>query len=190
MNNIITSKPVKVYNTGMIKDSSPTKTISLPEPTIWPVKEIHFANSLIERGIVNNKPITHLQLHKLMYFVYGYYLVRHNAKIGDTLFQAWDMGPVVEMIYQVMRGFGTRPITKYCEEFDPKGFILRAYVIGKDDINFHKVLDEVWDKYSHLSASQIIKATHRPGGAWSHARSGVLAHLKLEDIRNEFSDAA
>ncbi len=153
------------------------------------ISSIHFANSIIDKGIEADNPVTHLHLHKLMYFVYGYYLARHNTQIGKTKFQPWEMGPVVELIYQVMRGSGSGPITRYCEEFDPKDNKLMAYVVSKNESKFHEILDEVWDKYRHLSPNRIIKESHLSGGAWEKAREGAWAHLKVKHIMKDFDYA-
>lgn len=157
------------------------------EANIINVNVICFANTIIDKGLEENNPVTHLHLHKLMYFVYGYLLVRHNKKIGATEFQPWDAGPVVELIFQVMRGTGSEPITRYCEEFDHKKIKLTAYVIDKKEVSFHQILDEVWNKYRNLSANHIIRESHLPGGAWAKARSESLAHLSEEHIKEEFA---
>ncbi len=179
-----------MYNSSMSTQPIQTVNNNLSDPEILNVNIIHFANSIIDRGIQEKNLVTHLYIHKLMYFVYGYYLARHNTKVGETEFQPWDMGPVVELVYQVMRGAGSGPITRYCEEFDPMDNKLTAYVIDKNEIKFHEILDEVWDKYRHLSPNRIIKESHLSGGAWEKARARSSGILDISNIKEEFNYTA
>ncbi len=153
------------------------------------ISSIHFANSIIDKDIEADNPVTHLHLHKLMYFVYGYYLARHNTQIGKTKFQPWEMGPVVEIVYQVMKSFASSPINQYCEEFDHKDNALKPYVVSSVFEDFHVVLDEVWNKYSHFSVNQVIRENRLPGGAWSKAKANIARYLDVDDIRKDFDYA-
>ena len=190
MNNIITSEQVKVYNNGMSAQIAQTEAIAknagLADLRTWSFSQIAFANTIVKKGLEDGKPINNLYLQKLMYFVYGYALVRNNVKIESTLFQPWDMGPVVANTFQVMLGFGASPITEYCKEFDPTDFFLKSFTVTRDNVELHKIIDEVWVNYRKLRLSDIESEVKQPGGAWHKARIAHKAHLDIADIREDF----
>ncbi len=190
MNNIITSKPVKVYNTGMSAQIAQAEAIAkntgLADLKTWSFSEIHVANTLIQKGIEEGNPVTHKRLHMFIYLVYGYVLVHHNTKIGEFLFQPWDQGPTVDRVYQAMKVFGSQPITYYCEEFDPTDFYLREFIIAKKRLDIHQVIDEAWGKYRKLKLYEIASDLHHRGSAWHKARIAHKLHLDIADIREDF----
>ena len=152
------------------------------------MKEMLYANSLIYRGIQENNPITQLHLHKLMYMVQGYYLCRSQGEsLGNKMFQPWDMGPVMPEIYQHLKSFGPKPITNYCYGFDPGTFRNVASMVGGEDEVFHKILNEVWLKYRHLSVHDLINLTHQKDGGWDRARQARIMYIRDIDIKEEFT---
>lgn len=149
-------------------------------------RDISFANTLIVRGVKEGLPLTNLHLQKLMYIVYGYCLVRHKIKPGGVKFQPWDLGPVVESVYNITHGFGSRGINDYCTEFDPVEQNLKYNVIAKEQTDFYVTFDEAWKKYRHRNVWHLVKFTHQPGFAWDKARRAHAKYLKVKDIEEEY----
>ena len=190
MNNIIASEQVKVYNTGMSAQIAQTEAIAknadLSDLKTWEASELVFANSLIQKGLKERKLINHTRLHRMLYLVYGYALVRHNARIGEFLFQPWDLGPAVERVFQAIQGYGAQPIDDYCKEFDPTDYQLKSLGVDKDYVEFYQIVDEVWSKYHKRKLLDISDEIKQPGGAWHKARIAHKPHLDIADIREEF----
>lgn len=63
----------------------------------------------------NKKKITHLQLHKIAYFAFGYLIQNNYDDIAKSLyeteqFEAWLYGPVLPNVYEKFKSFNNLPI--------------------------------------------------------------------------------
>lgn len=75
-----------------------------------------FANHIIAVAKENNRPITNLQLQKVMYFTFRIsrdeHLVENHylREMYDEKFEVWQFGPVIRSQYERFRGFASEPI--------------------------------------------------------------------------------
>lgn len=118
-------------------------------------KAIDISNFFIGKGV------SHLKLHKLLYYSQLWYFVKHKTLLFDDTIKAWMYGPVVESVWQRFR------YTKK-NNLIPNNKIEKSY-IGK--VNNH--LSEVWEAYGHLSGADLIELTHSEK-PWKAARIGIL----------------
>ncbi|EQC44971.1 PF13274 family protein [Bacteriovorax sp. BSW11_IV] len=115
---------------------------------------IYFLN----RSIDEKKYLTPIQVMKLCYFAHGYKLAIDNQPLVDEVVQAWKYGPVFKDLYQVLKIYGNRRITKlpdvlsYGEEIDA------------DD---SEILDAVYESLSDMDGMDISDLTHEEGTPWS-----------------------
>lgn len=63
----------------------------------------------------NRKRITHLQLHKVTYFTFGYLIREKYNEMAESLyknnrFEAWKYGPVIPEIYDEFKMYTSTPI--------------------------------------------------------------------------------
>ena len=56
------------------------------------------------------RPVTNLDLQKIIYFLHGQYLVSTEAPLVGGYFEAWEYGPVHPMLYNSLRHLGNRPV--------------------------------------------------------------------------------
>lgn len=112
-----------------------------------------------------NNDLTNLKLQKILYFAQAEYLKRFNKKLFEDEIEAWQYGPVVKNVYEWLKGCGAFAIT----EMDVK--LYDVEIIPKD---IERFLDEIWNKYSEISAWGLVKRTHKAGSAWSKTyRNGM-----------------
>jgi len=130
------------------------------------------ANRLLEHAFESGKPVTPLQLVKLAYISHGWYLAITG---GDPLLrdavEAWKYGPVVPGIYHAVKKFKAQPITEKIKDFvfEPgREMVFRAPSMPQsaDAELASKVIDRVWEVYSHFSGPQLMQLTHAPGTPW------------------------
>ena len=80
------------------------------------------ANSLIEKGRDANRPLTPLQIIKLVYFCHGWMLGLYHKPLIEQDVEAWLYGPVVAEVYRGLKKYGGHPVTTTMdvpkEEFD------------------------------------------------------------------------
>ena len=123
------------------------------------------ANSLLELSFADDKFISPLKLQKLLYFVHKEYLKRNNGvPLITEQFHAWDYGPVLPTVYHAFKPFGSKSITKFMAEYG------EVHIISEKNKIFKAALEDVWERYSDLTAQRLVDLTHVKGGAWEAAR--------------------
>ena len=141
------------------------------------------ANYFLDLADKEGKEITPLQIQKLVYISYGWYLaIADEQLIDDEYIEAWDYGPVFPSLYLEFKNFGSDPITGRAEDFDVsddyeiKGIIVPS--IPKEDIVTRTFLDKIWEVYGGYDGGQLVSLTHADGSPWDQIRK------KEEKMRN------
>ena len=136
------------------------------------------ANYFLEKAEQEGKPITPLQIQKLVYIAYGWYLaIADEQLIDDEYIEAWDYGPVFPSLYLEFRHFGRDQIKGRAKDFELSE---DREVIGEfepsveddlDNAEFVKTfLDRIWEIYGDYSGGQLVTLTHAEGTPWDQAR--------------------
>lgn len=73
-------------------------------------KPIAVANYIINCGNELNKPVSNLQLQKIMYFAQGEFLAKYDQPLIDGQFSRWQYGPVLREVYSIFKYNGPLPI--------------------------------------------------------------------------------
>lgn len=76
---------------------------------------IDVANYIVWRANAMQKPITHLKLQKLLYYVVAKYLQQYNHYLITENIVKWQYGPVVKSVYHQFKILGSAPITELSE---------------------------------------------------------------------------
>lgn len=126
----------------------------------------------VAKYFLYKKPLTHKQLHKLLFFAYLEYLQKNNTdvnhltnKLFENQFQAWVHGPVYAPIYPIYADFGSSLIELFGEDVSI-------------DKNIAEFLDSILDKYN-FDGDELENLSHEVL-AWKKARNG----LSYWDISN------
>ena len=137
------------------------------------------------------QPVSNLALQKIVFFCHVWSLVDHRRPLVRHHFEAWKHGPVLQYLYREFKEFGDDPIEKRATRVDK--------MTGKRetaDYTFDKETEELLNRvvafYGRLSASQLRKISHVPGGPWERAWNhdgNVNPGMKLENenISNFYS---
>jgi len=112
----------------------------------------HVARILIELAEqdrdVDQEPMTHMRLQKLLYYVQGWSLARRGQKAFDDRLEAWEHGPVVPVVYRQLKGSGKKPID------------LDQLEEGEIDSDLKAFIASVWSDYRSHSAIRLRGMTH------------------------------
>ncbi|MGN0273000.1 MAG: Panacea domain-containing protein [Lachnospiraceae bacterium] len=110
------------------------------------------ANYIIDKCSKMEKPISNLQLQKVLYFTW----IEYYKRTGKTLFLddicAWQFGPVIPTVYYEYCSYGGRPINVMCQ----------SELLPQDE----KILDGIIDKYVDIPVNVLVNMTHEKGTAW------------------------
>lgn len=120
-------------------------------------------------------PLTHMQLHKLLYYAQGWTLVDSDRPLFDDEIQAWRHGPVVSAMYPAFVDYGSNPIAWH-EARDDQSLTARD----------RQQVEYAWRSYGRYSAWRLREMTHIEP-PWRDARAGLPDSAKSRAV---ITDAA
>ena len=119
------------------------------------------ANEFIQRALEAEKPLTPMQIQKLVYFAHARMLALHGTGLIHQEFRAWPHGPVIESLYEDLkryRGGGVLEVIPMVEQ-------------GCLSSRENDIVKWAFDRYSPLSAWVLSELSHAPGGPWARAKA-------------------
>ncbi len=140
---------------------------------------IVIASYFINRGIEDNRPITPMQVLKLVYISYGWYIGLSGNLLFEEKVEAWTYGPVIPSVYYRFKAYGRNAIDRPCEDGG-----------GIDDEEITKFLDKIWSKYSGLSGLHLSELTHREGTPWKKAIDQNRKYIDPNQVREHYRKLA
>lgn len=117
-------------------------------------------------------PITNTKLQKLLYFVQGSYLAKHNKKAFEDNIIAWKYSPVVKDIYYKYSLYGAEPIITV-KKYDSKISLMLTNAI-----------DIVLESFLDVNQTDLIEETIKPGSPWSY--TDIDDVILVDDIKDYF----
>lgn len=134
------------------------------------------AKYVIEKCRKLGRPISNLQLQKILYYIQGFFLAVYDRALFSEPIYAWKLGPVVPEVYHEYNYFGADPILNGDESFDLNGRL------SSDAI---ELIDAVIDNKSRKTAWQLVDDTHKED-PWKYARQSDI--IDINSIRSYFSN--
>ena len=109
---------------------------------------LNIAKYIINKCIEIGRPISNLQLQKILYYVQGAYIENTN---GDLLFgddiEAWQYGPVIPSVYYEFNIYSSSNISNKQEDIDVEERI-------------KEIIDPIIKDKSSLDAWTLVNNTH------------------------------
>jgi len=118
--------------------------------------------------------LTNLKLQKILYYAQAESLNSDNKKLLFTdQIEAWQYGPVINDVYQWLKGCGAYPIS--------------AFDIGIDTTSISKTVKDdlltIWEEYSKYSAGYLVDKTHEEGSPWKRCyqsgKSNIIPNVEV-----------
>ncbi len=153
------------------------------------------ANEFIRRALADRRPLTQMQLQKLVYIAHGWNLAINGMPLTIDRPQAWEYGPVYRDLYRSLSRYGRNPVSQEIANGDTT---LGAYDVGPEadapalatfSDEEQAVIDRVYSSYSKYHAYQLSALTHREGTPWTQIYSdgnGKFSEIPNEMIREHF----
>jgi uncharacterized phage-associated protein len=117
----------------------------------------------VKRAIKEHNYLTQMKLQKMVYIAHGYHLAKYGEPLIDDQVQAWKFGPVVPVIYQDYKLYGSNLITD-------TGLIKYSDFDQMEDSNISEsakdAIDFTWKLTYKLSAAKLSDWTHIDGSPW------------------------
>lgn len=134
---------------------------------------MEIAKYIIDKCTREKKPISNLQLQKILYYIQREFLQQGLRAFSEEI-EAWQFGPVVPVVYKQYCGFGAMPI--------------RMQYNIKIESNHLKIIDTIIEKKRQLNPWDMVSDTHSSGKAWDLVYRGGLGDHQVipqELIRNK-----
>ena len=128
------------------------------------------ADDILKLAKRRDMVLTPMQLMKLVYIAYGWYLAIYNAKLFDDRIEAWKYGPVIPNLYHVTKHFGGNII--------PHDLIANSPVSNPD---LEKFLDSIVKNYGDFSGIALSNLTHRQGTPWQQVCRPDVLGIQIPD---------
>lgn len=135
---------------------------------------IDIADFMVQECLKKDRPTTNMKLQKMLYFAWIEYYKKNKEWLFTDNFLAWKLGPVVYEVYAQYRVFGAMPITYVRDRKGRKN-------LPDDVISF---LEQYVNRNKDVSGSQLVRESHRAGGAWAHVHDDSKSNVEIpfEDI--------
>lgn len=129
-------------------------------------KATAIAKRFLELAQAEGMRLSNMKLQKLVFFSQVVSMKMFNAPLHENNSLAWDFGPVVQELYDVVHRFSTK---------DRKTFSLDEADFAEAFKNEEKIEDSdvlgitmaVWNRFKGWTAFQLSNLTHRPGSPWA-----------------------
>ena len=129
------------------------------------------ANEFIARAHRDNKPLTQMQVQKLVYISHGWNLAINGEPLTDDGIYAWDYGPVYPDLWDSLKVYGKRPVERKIKVRDYGFGILQPD--AEEEVTARglseqsrAVIDKVYESYSDFKAFQLSALTHQSDTPW------------------------
>lgn len=121
---------------------------------------VQIANAFVMQGLQHGKPLTHMQVQKLVYIAHGYYLALTGRPLLNELVSAWKYGPVIPGMYDAFKNYGNKAISATA---------MSPYGATPLDPQAVSVINAVFNFYGDKDGIELSTLTHMPGTPWSQA---------------------
>lgn len=121
----------------------------------------NIAAAIVQKAIDEGKPITQMQVQKMVFFAHGYNLAKRDLPLIKEEFQAWKFGPVVPIIYNDYKLYGKYPISSFDMVWSYN--VKHLENLGEDALD---AISYTWKATNHLSATELSAWTHKNGSPW------------------------
>ena len=137
------------------------------------------ANRLLALAEDAGRPLTPMQLIKLVYLCQGWMLGMNGRPLFSEPVEAWAYGPVIRSVYDAVRQYRDQPISQNLPA-EPAEF---------DEVE-SDIIEQTFEQYGHLAGIALSTLTHQPGSPWSitHERLGRNATISNDLIQDHFAN--
>ena len=125
-------------------------------------------------GIECRWRVSNLKMQKILYLAHLDYMGKHNERLVESPFEAWNYGPVQPDLYHKLKRFGARNV--------------RDVFFGEEPLTEGDEFDVLrrMSKLRHVTSGVLIAVTHIGGGGWLRTRNLGMDVIPDNFIREEY----
>lgn len=152
----------------------------LDEGGITMVKAQDLAKYIITKCTLDGKPISNLQLQKILYFVQGAFYYRLEHPIFDDPIRAWDYGPVIDNVYNAYKKYGASTIHDIDINFES------TFDKENDPEATRELVDIVVESLREMNPWELVRISHESGTPWEKNYKIWWPTIESAQIENYF----
>ena len=126
------------------------------------------ANEFLRRAQQDRRPLTHMQVQKLVYLAHGWNMAVEGRDLIEDDVEAWEFGPVIRKLYDALKSYGRGPIIHLIRWGDDTPFPSDDGGPARADLDPREtaIIDRVWEVYGKYEAFQLSALTHAANSPW------------------------
>ena len=142
---------------------------------------IAVANRFLAKASEIGKPLTPMQLLKLVYLAHGWMLGLYGRPLISDDVEAWQYGPVIPKLYNAIRHFKNSPVVGPLKASDS--------ALDADEAD---IVDQTFEIYGSKTGPALSRLTHMPGGPWEmvYERGSFGTDIPNEIIEDHYRQLA
>lgn len=113
-----------------------------------------------------------MKLLKLVYITHGWHLGFTNKPLINDEIQAWKYGPVIPVLYDVIKRFGAGNVD---------GELIDLYADKELDPETSEFVENIWHVYKEMSGLELSARTHKDGSAWAKTYEEGILNMVIDD---------
>ena len=124
------------------------------------------SNYCLDRCEAYGRSVTHVALHKILYFLQGWHLAFNQEPLIKNPIEAWKSGPVIKVVYDEFR-----EVPKF-SQITTRALVY-DYITGQKKLAAANLVNSqldltnnVIDIYSNIPPSSLVEMTHETGSPW------------------------
>lgn len=136
------------------------------------------ANAVLDLGDQLKLRLTHMAVHKVMYYAHGWHLAKYDAPFIEQEFEAWKDGPIQRLVWEALKISGSSPVTCRATRFD---LVTRRISVVRQEIENEQLdfLREIVSGYGTLHAFELSEMTHERDGPWDRVWNAPKGKISL-----------
>lgn len=123
------------------------------------------ANLLLDKADARQVGLSQISLLKILYFCQGWYLLYKSKALISNDFEAWENGPVIKVVRDSFKCFGSKRITGRATKFDLMSGETTEVIprLSPADEGF---VGQIFEAYHVFGPWELRDMTHEPGSPW------------------------
>lgn len=166
---------LKIFKSNFSKEK-------LDEGGITMLKAQDLAKYIITKCTLDGKPISNLQLQKILYFVQGAFYYKLKHPIFDDPIRAWDYGPVIDDVYNTYKKYGSSTIHDIDINFES------TFSKESDPEATRELVDIVVESLREMDPWELVKISHEDGTPWKKNYQMWWPTIESTQIENYFKN--
>lgn len=138
---------------------------------------VDVADYIVVRCANSGRPVTNLQLQKILYYVQLNFLRRFNTCAFEDDIQALRHGPAVKEVYYKYSTWGRHEIV-------PKALQTAKETFLEKDV---ELIDRVTDACVLLDPWELVERSHKVGGPWQQSFNGELDRIIPKEVMRKYA---